>query len=88
VVLDRGSTPVGVVVDERADMPGRGAWLHRDPECVGRAISRKAFARALRHPGAVDTGGLAGLEATADHTMTNPSKAGGKNHGHAMSALR
>ncbi len=37
-------------------LPGRGAWLCRDsPECLARARSRKAFARALRRqpaPGA------------------------------------
>ncbi|HEY2203592.1 MAG TPA: DUF448 domain-containing protein [Pseudonocardia sp.] len=37
--------------------PGRGAWLHPDPECLHRAERRRAFPRALRAPGplAVDT---------------------------------
>lgn len=37
-----------LVVDERAVLPGRGAWLHNRPECVAAAQSRKAFARSLR----------------------------------------
>ena len=37
-----------VVVDEGAALPGRGAWLHREPECLERAVKRRAFARAFR----------------------------------------
>ena len=36
------------VFDERAVLPGRGAWLHPTPECLQSALRRKAFARALR----------------------------------------
>ncbi|WP_286216399.1 YlxR family protein [Demequina sediminis] len=36
------------VVDERRSLPGRGAWLHPDPQCLAQALRRKAFARALR----------------------------------------
>ncbi|MDQ2710390.1 MAG: YlxR family protein [Actinomycetota bacterium] len=32
-------------------LPGRGAWLHPDPECLSRALRRGAFPRALRVPG-------------------------------------
>lgn len=37
-----------VVVDERAVASGRGAYVHRDPTCVDRALRTGAFARALR----------------------------------------
>ncbi|MES1170879.1 MAG: YlxR family protein [Actinomycetota bacterium] len=37
-----------VVIDEAATLPGRGAWLHRSPECLELAIKRRAFPRALR----------------------------------------
>ncbi len=37
-----------VVIDDRATMPGRGAWLHPSPECFTLAIQRKAFGRSLR----------------------------------------
>ena len=44
VVLDGDQ----LIVDEKASRPGRGAWLHRRPECLDLAITRKAFTRALR----------------------------------------
>nr|WP_142003330.1 YlxR family protein [Amycolatopsis cihanbeyliensis] len=47
-----------VVVDERRRLPGRGAWLHRDPECLSRAERRRAFSRALRVSGVLDAGGV------------------------------
>ena len=37
-----------VVLDETATAPGRGAWLHRSPECLDLSVRRKAFPRALR----------------------------------------
>jgi len=43
-----------VVPDERARMPGRGAYLHRDPQCLDLAERRRALGRALRAPGALD----------------------------------
>lgn len=45
------------VVDVRRSMPGRGAWLHPDPDCLTRAVSRRAFQRALRMP-ELDVSGL------------------------------
>jgi len=44
-----------LVVDERASMPGRGAWVHETRECVDAAIRRRAFVRALRVSGPLDT---------------------------------
>jgi predicted RNA-binding protein YlxR (DUF448 family) len=37
-----------VVVDSDGRMPGRGAYICRSAECLGKAAKRKAFARALR----------------------------------------
>ena len=37
-----------VVVDTRAAMPGRGAWLHPSSDCVEKARRRRACDRALR----------------------------------------
>lgn len=39
-----------LVPDERRRAPGRGASVHRDPECLQTAIARRAFGRALRLP--------------------------------------
>ncbi|WP_203580408.1 YlxR family protein [Microbacterium hibisci] len=44
-----------LVPDERASMPGRGAWVHETRECVDAAIRRRAFVRALRVSGPLDT---------------------------------
>ena len=41
-----------VVIDERQVLPGRGAYLHRG--CVGPALKRRQFGRALRQPVAAD----------------------------------
>jgi predicted RNA-binding protein YlxR (DUF448 family) len=43
-----------LVPDLRGGMPGRGAHLHPDPECLALAERRKAFGRALRVEGALD----------------------------------
>ncbi|WP_081813803.1 YlxR family protein [Microbacterium sp. CH12i] len=37
-----------LIIDERAAMPGRGAWVHPTQECMDAALRRHAFARALR----------------------------------------
>ena len=44
-----------LVVDPSATLPGRGAWLHPVDECIELAIKRRAFGRALRVEGALDT---------------------------------
>ncbi|MFW7414000.1 YlxR family protein [Demequina sp. SO4-18] len=45
-----------VVVDESGSKPGRGAWLHPDPDCVALALRRRQFGRALRSPSADASG--------------------------------
>jgi uncharacterized protein len=47
--------------DPRRRKPGRGAWVHPDPDCLYRAERRSAFPRALRVPGPLDTGALHAL---------------------------
>lgn len=44
-----------LVPDDRATLPGRGAWVHDTPECVDTALRRRAFVRALRVSGPLDT---------------------------------
>ncbi|WP_228255295.1 YlxR family protein [Ornithinimicrobium avium] len=51
VAVRDGTTPGWTLVpDERRRAPGRGAYVHRDPECLRTAIARRAFGRALRLP--------------------------------------
>ncbi|MDP9340743.1 MAG: YlxR family protein [Actinomycetota bacterium] len=38
----------GVRVDPGGKAPGRGAYVHRDPECIRLALRRGALAYALR----------------------------------------
>ncbi|WP_432558039.1 YlxR family protein [Granulicoccus sp. GXG6511] len=49
-----------VVVDERQRLPGRGAYVHPDHECIAVAVRRRAVPRALRAPD-VDTSVLSAL---------------------------
>ncbi|MEV4667037.1 YlxR family protein [Microbacterium sp. LWO12-1.2] len=44
-----------LVSDERAVLPGRGAWVHPTPECMEAALRRRAFGRALRVTTQLDT---------------------------------
>jgi uncharacterized protein len=44
-----------LVVDEKAVLPGRGAWLHPTLDCFHTAIKRRAFGRALRVQGQLES---------------------------------
>ncbi|WP_425244745.1 YlxR family protein [Streptomyces sp. NEAU-NA10] len=46
------------VPDPRGTLPGRGAYVHLAPVCLDQAVRRRAFTRALRAPGALDTKAL------------------------------
>jgi predicted RNA-binding protein YlxR (DUF448 family) len=48
-----------LAVDTRHRLPGRGAYLHEDPACLAKAERRRAFTRALRVAGVLDTSALA-----------------------------
>jgi predicted RNA-binding protein YlxR (DUF448 family) len=51
VVAVDGNGDPAVTVDQARKLPGRGAWLHPDLQCLDAAIRRRAFARALRITG-------------------------------------
>lgn len=44
-----------LVADEKAVLPGRGAWVHDTDGCREAALRRRAFGRALRVSGELDT---------------------------------
>jgi predicted RNA-binding protein YlxR (DUF448 family) len=46
------------VPDHRGTLPGRGAYLHPAVVCLEQAVRRKAFPRAFRVQGALDTAAL------------------------------
>ncbi|MFD8984102.1 YlxR family protein [Streptomyces sp. NPDC059564] len=43
------------VPDPRGTLPGRGAYVHPAVVCLDQAVRRRAFPRALRSAGALDT---------------------------------
>lgn len=45
-----------LTVDERGQLPGRGARLHPDLACLDVAAKRRAFNRAFRVKGELDVG--------------------------------
>lgn len=49
-----------VVLDRHRRMSGRGLWLHPDEHCLVLAVSRSAFARALRLTGPHDASQVVG----------------------------
>ncbi|WP_245234120.1 YlxR family protein [Mycobacterium sp. PS03-16] len=49
-----GNGDCAAVVDPTGSLPGRGAWLHPDQQCLRAAIRRRAFVRALRLTGSPD----------------------------------
>ncbi len=44
--------------DPRGTLPGRGAYVHPALVCLDLAVRRRAFTRALRAPGVLDTKAL------------------------------
>lgn len=40
----------GLAPDPDGTRPGRGAYLHPDPECARAAVARRGFDRSLRAP--------------------------------------
>lgn len=59
VVAGPGSaTAWRLAPDPRGRLPGRGAYVHPDPGCFDLAERRRAFPRALRLAGPLDTSAL------------------------------
>ncbi|WP_404443087.1 YlxR family protein [Microbacterium marinum] len=44
-----------LVADEKAVLPGRGAWVHDTDSCLTAALRRRAFGRALRVSSPLET---------------------------------
>lgn len=55
LVVDVVGPHRSVVPDEQGDKPGRGAHLHPSPTCLELADRRRAFPRAFRLDGPLDT---------------------------------
>src|SRR5215472_17690649 len=59
-----------IVPDPQARQPGRGAYLHPSLACFELAQRRRAFPRALRVPGPLDSASLASYLSRLDTTET------------------
>jgi predicted RNA-binding protein YlxR (DUF448 family) len=65
-----GNGDCALTVDSAGNLPGRGAWLHPDPQCLHAAIRRQAFARALRITGSPDTSAVVEHFESLEHPAT------------------
>ncbi|MBT5575531.1 MAG: YlxR family protein [Microbacteriaceae bacterium] len=59
-----------VVVDEKEKEAGRGAWVHRNLECLSRSLSRRAWSRALKTGSSLDCSALDNLSRSPDLAKT------------------
>lgn len=90
LVLDRSISAAAVTVDPGASAPGRGAWVHPQPRCLERAITRRALARALRVPAPVEHSAVVewfGQNITHEPLVIE-QESGSEADGHPMSTLR
>jgi uncharacterized protein len=81
VAVSSGNGEYAVIVDTGSTLPGRGAWLHPVPQCLQRAIRRRAFTKALRIAGSPDT------SAVVEHigALDPPgNRIGSKEHEHTV----
>jgi len=58
VAVEYGTDTIVLEPDPTRRRPGRGAHVHPDPACLALAERRRAFGRALRVSGVIDTGPL------------------------------
>ena len=63
-----------VVPDPAGRASGRGAYLHRSPDCLDRAVRRRVFSRALRAPVSPDVEQLREHLEQDDHRTTDRSR--------------
>jgi uncharacterized protein len=70
VAVSDGNGGYAVIVDTAGNLPGRGAWLHPEPQCLQTAIRRRALARALRITGSPDTSAVVEHWNALDHPAT------------------
>jgi hypothetical protein len=68
-----------VTVDSARKLPGRGAWLHPDPQCLRAAIRRRAFVRALRITGSPDITAVQEHFEKSEHPTTPATEQVAKN---------
>ncbi|MBA3619611.1 MAG: YlxR family protein [Actinomycetota bacterium] len=79
VVVTTGGEVPTCVPDPSGRLAGRGASVHRDPQCLDLAERRRAFSRALRVAGPVDTAAVRRyVEEWAARTRSNTQEPQGR----------
>jgi uncharacterized protein len=84
VVAVDGNGEYAVTVDPARKLPGRGAWLHPDPQCLDAAIRRRAFVRALRITGSPDITAVLEHFEKSEHPTTPAKRTGSEEHEHTV----
>ena len=84
VAVPTGNGKYAVTVDPAGTLPGRGAWLHPVPQCAREAIRRRAFARALRIAGSLDTAAVVEHIEFLDAPDHPANRTGSKEHEHTV----
>jgi predicted RNA-binding protein YlxR (DUF448 family) len=79
VAVRGGNGEYVLTVDAAGNLPGRGAWLHPDQQCLRVAIRRRAFARALRITGSPDTSAVVEYFSSLDDSLTMATEQVAKN---------
>ena len=84
VVAVDGNGEQAVTVDPARKLPGRGAWLHPDPQCLDAAIRRRAFVRALRITGSPDVSAVLAHFSTVGELDAPGKRTGSEEHEHTV----
>ncbi|MDX1886955.1 YlxR family protein [Mycolicibacterium sp. 120270] len=92
VAVGRGNGNYAVTVDIAGNLPGRGAWLHPDQQCLHAAIRRRAFARALRITGSPETSAvsehLESIAVSLPGASAPGNRTGSEEHEHTVKSRR
>ncbi|TDE14077.1 YlxR family protein [Jiangella asiatica] len=81
VVAGGAGAPGALVPDHDGRLPGRGAYLHPNPECLDQAERRRAFSRALRREGPLDVTELRRRLAGQEDRSGRPKRPAGQAEG-------
>ena len=84
VAVSSGNGEYAVIVDTGNSLPGRGAWLHPEPQCAQQAIRRRAFSRALRIAGTPDTSAVIEHIESFDERDRHGNRTGSEEHEHTV----
>jgi len=68
-----------VIVDSRAQLPGRGAYVHPSRSCIEAGLGRRAIERGLRMRPLIDTTTLAQFADQIDHQTLAKFRSSGMN---------